>query len=220
MASKKGRSAARRVPGAPRTIHKGAGYQEPWFRRRGFQIGVAAGLIVMLVMAIVLVARSRGEDAELERRQQAVEDFTGETLTLLQKLSPSASEMLTTTVTSKTLKADARRWDKTLTQVQQEAATAFADAPFELDATNRLVFQSVLEYIAAAKTYQLVTEAKGDLKAKILERAAAQVAAADGTWTAGIVVLDQERQEVDLDPSGLRAPSEVAAAPTPAPTGG
>ena len=126
--------------------------------------------------------------------------------------------MVSSSADSKTLARDAARWDRTLTQAQEEVTTTVAATPPELDAANRLIFQAVLQYVAAAKTYALVPEADGKLKDKIQERAGAQVAAADGTWLAAISVLDQQRTDVELSPTGLRAPSAIE--PAPSPTGG
>jgi hypothetical protein len=173
-----------------------------------------------LILVPVFVSRSNDDDAALERRQDRIEAFTGEVLALLQKVSPPASEMVAATQNSKSLKKDARRWDRLLAQVQQEATATVQSAPPELDAANRLIFQAILQYVAAAKTYQLVPRSDGGLRADIHERAAAQVAAADGTWTAGVAVLDEKRTDAKLDPSAIRAPSQVVLAPTPTPTGG
>lgn len=219
--SKRGRRPPSRVRGAPRTVQtRTAARREPWYRRNEIRVAIAVAAAILLIVVLVLVDRSRDAAAALERRQEGIESFTGNTMALLQDLSGPTSEMVTASADSKSLQADARRWDRVLSGVQQEATAKLQAAPAELDTANRLIFQSILQYIAAAKTYQLVPDADRKLAAEILERATAQVSAADGTWTAGIAVLDEERREADLDPSAIRAPSQVAPAPSPSPTGG
>ena len=214
---KKGKSAPRRPAGAPRSIQR-ATQQEAWHSKSSVRLAIGIAAAIILVVVLVLVNNSRDETTALERRQEVIETFTGETQALLQKLSPTATEMVSSSANSKSLARDAARWDRTLTQTQEEVTTTVAATPPELDAANRLIFQAVLQYVAAAKTYALVPEADGELRAKIQERAGAQVAAADGTWLAAISILDQQRTDVELSPTGLRAPS--AAAPAPPPTGG
>ena len=215
---KKGRSTARRPAGAPRTIARGP-HKEPWHSKPGVRvaIGVVAALIFVVIAVMVNASGNRAE--RLERRQEAVDTFTGEIQALLQRISPTAAEMVAATPDTKDLAAEAKRWDRALTTVQEEMGPTVAAAPPELDIANRLIFQSVLQYIAAAKTYALVPDAKGGMQAKVLERARAQVAAADGTWAAGVAVLDDERIDLELSASGIRAPSEVTP-PAPSPSGG
>lgn len=215
---KKARSSARRPPGAPRTIQR-APRPQPWYSKPGIRVGLAIAAVIVAVVVFALV-RGSGDRAErLERRQEALADFTGDLQALLQRISPTASEMSTATPDTKDLPAAARRWDRSLTQIQQDMTDTVAEAPPEADTANRLIFQSVLQYLAAAKTYALVPDAKGGLEAKIAERAGAQVAAADGTWAAAIAVLDEHRTDAELSASGLRPPSQVAP-PAPSPSGG
>jgi hypothetical protein len=215
---KKQRSGPRRPAGAPRALQS-ATRPEPWHAKPGVRIGIALGAAFVLILVTALVMRSGDGEGGSERRRDGIERFTGDVQALLQRVSPTAAEMVAATPDMKNLDGAARRWDETLTQVQEDMATVVASAPPELDAANRLVFQSVLQYIAAAKTYVLVPDAKGKMGAKIAERASAQVAAAEGTWLAAVSVIDQERSDAGLSVSGLRAPSQVAA-PAPTPTGG
>ena len=210
---KKARS-ARRPAGAPRAIQQ-TPQEQAWHARSSVRVGIGIAAAVILIVVLVLVNNARDETRALERRQEVIETFTGETAALLQQRSPTASEMVSSSADSKTLARDAARWDRTLTQLQEEVTTTVAATPPELDTANRLIFQSVLQYVAAAKTYALVPQADGKLADRIQERAGAQVAAADGTWLAGIAVLDQQRTEVDLSPTGSRAPSAIDAVPSP-----
>ena len=215
---RKSRSRGKRPAGAPRTIQRATQLHRPWYATTGARIGGVALLALVAIVVIAIANRSGDEGAALEKRRDAIERFTGDTLALLQKLSPAASEMVSSDPDSKKLADDAARWDEALTKVQTEMTQTVASAPPEVDVANRLIFQAVLQYIAAAKTYQLVPDTEGKLRDRIYERAGAQVAAADGTWQGAISVLDQERRDAGLDPSQIRVPSAVTVAPTP--TGG
>ena len=215
---KKAASSARRPPGAPRTIQSVA-RKEPWHARPGVRVAVGVAAAILLITVVLLVKRSGDEADRLAERQEAIETFTKDTQALFQRISPTAAEMGAATPKLKTLEADARRWDRTLTGVQEDLSSFVASAPPELDSANRLIFQSVLQYIAAAKTFALVPEAEGALANQIEERASAQVSAADGTWSGGIAVLDEVRIDAELSASGLPPPSAVPP-PAPSPSGG
>jgi hypothetical protein len=85
-----------------------------------------------------------------------------------------------------------------------------------------LIFQAILQYAAAAETYKLIPDAPKSLQEDLLARATAQVVAADGSWESGVEALNAARDEAELQPVNLRAPSAAAdpTGGTTIPTGG
>lgn len=209
---RKSRQVSRRPAAAPRPV-VGGGRKPPWYRTT--QGRVIAGVVAALVfIAVLVVVKNRQDDQKaLEKKQDAIETFTGDVEALLQTISPPATEMLAAKANAKSLEKDAARWAKVFKDAQEELSASVAAAPPDVDVANRLIFQAVLQYEAAAETYKLLPEATGKLVDKLAERASAQVTAADGTWSGAVAALDEEREEVDLDPSDLRVPS-AATAPT------
>ena len=177
---------------------------------------------VVIILALVWFKGFRDDRRTLERQQNAIEDFTGEAEVLLQDLSPPATEMAGATTDMKKLAGKAKQWAKAFGEAQAELAAKNASAPRELDITSRLIFQSVLQYVAAAETFKLIPAAPKKLQEDLLARATAQVTAADGTWAAGVETLNEVRDRVDLDPISLRAPSAASTQPggTTIPSGG
>ncbi|HWL65528.1 MAG TPA: hypothetical protein VNP73_06090 [Actinomycetota bacterium] len=214
-----------RRPGAPPRPSVASGRSTPWYQTTVGRIAAAATLLVILGVALFMINNARDDQRALERRQAAMEEFTGVIEVLLQKVGPPASEMVTAAADSKNLQQDAERWEGVLSEAQTDLTTQTAEAPFEVDVANRLIFQAIAQYRAAAATFALVPEADEKLGKKILERAQADLAAADGTWSAAVAALDAEREDVDLRASGIRAPSTPATppgggVPTTIPTGG
>ncbi len=174
------------------------------------------GLVVLLLLAVALVVKNSRDEAEaLASRQDTIEDFTDDVNSLLQGISPVTSEMVTANADTKKLADKADTWGRVLQEAQTELTATGAAASPELDLVNRMLFQAVLQYSAAAETFKLIPDAQGKLRASILERATAQVAAADGTWESAIGLLDRQRIEAELDPSRLRVPSRTTTPTTP-----
>ena len=209
---RKSRQPSRRPAAAPRPVVT-TGRQIPWYRTsRGRAIAAVVAVVLLIVGGVVFKNRSDDQEA-LAKDQEKIEGFTGDTEALLQSISPSATEMVAAKPESKDLAKDAKRWIGVFEDARDGLTDSLTRSPLIVDVSNRLIYQSVLQYIAAAETYKLVPEASGDLRDDLAERAKAQVTAADGTWEGAVAALDEQREEADLDPSGLRVPS-AATAPT------
>jgi hypothetical protein len=174
--------------------------------------------VAILLIVLWLVKNSRDEAAALERKQDALEEFTSQVSTVQQSVAPPASEMVVATVDTPDLRAETNRWIKTFNAARDDFTEAGITAPFGLDVAHEMFFQAVLQYTAAAETYKLAADLEGGLQTRAIERANAQVSAAGGVWQSAIKILDQERQEAELGASGLTAPSAGGVAPQATPT--
>ena len=173
---------------------------------------MASGLAVavLLIAGLLWFKTARDDQKALERRQESIERVTNDLEALLQRISPSAVDMIGAQPETKSLAKDAAVWTKTFKKAQTEMTSVIADAPSEVDLANRVMFQAVLQYVAAAETFTLVPDAPKELREKIIARAAAQVTAADGTWSSGVEFLNEKRVAAELDPAVIRAPSSAA----------
>jgi hypothetical protein len=175
------------------------------------------------VIGGLLWLKDSKQDAKaLDQRKTEIESFTGDTQSLLQKISPDATEMVGARPDAKALEKDVDRWAKTFSDAQKDLTGTIATAPKDVEIANRLIFQAVLQYAAAAETFKLIPDAPEKLQTKILERATAQVVSADGSWSTGVEALNAARAEVGLEAIALRAPSAATdpAGGTTVPTGG
>jgi hypothetical protein len=205
-------SQARRRPAAPpRPVV--AARRLPWYRTdRGRLLAIVA-VAVMLGGAWWAIAGARAEQAQRERRQSAIEDYTGRVRALLQTVRPAADGMAQapTTADAKGVAAlgrQARSWIESLRSARAQAAghrVAVEAAP-----ADRLYGEAIDVYRDAAETYRLVPAAPRPLQAKLLERASAQRDHAGVVWATATQVLDAERARLELGPSGLAAPATPA----------
>lgn len=174
--------------------------------------------MVILLIVAWLVKNSRDDAAALERRQDALEEFTSEVSTLQQAMAPPAGEMVAATVDTPNLKTETNRWIKSFGAARDNFAEASITAPSGLDVAHQMFFQAMLQYIAAAETYKLAADLEGSVQSRAIERATAQVAGSDQLWQNAITLLDQERQDADLGASGLQVPSVGGIPPQATPT--
>jgi hypothetical protein len=168
---------------------------------------------VLLIAGLIWFKTSRDDQKALERKQEALESATGDVQALLQQISPSAAKMITAQPDAKNLAKDADIWVKTFTDAQTDMTGTIAQAPPEVDLANRVLFQAVLQYVAAAETYKLIPDAPKDLQDKLLARATAQVTAADGSWASGVEILNSERSDAGLDAVPIRNPTTASDQP-------
>ncbi|HYI44616.1 MAG TPA: hypothetical protein VE174_04040 [Actinomycetota bacterium] len=218
---KRSRQPSRRPASAPRPV-SGAGRKPPWYQTAGGRAAAGIAIGVLLIAGLVWFKTSRDDQKALERRQESLESATGDVQALLQQISPSAARMITAQPDNKDLAKDVGIWTKTFTDAQTEMTGTISEAPPEVDLANRMLFQAVLQYVAAAETYKLIPDAPENLQDELLERAGAQVTAADGSWASGVEILNSERSDVGLDPVPIRNPTTASDQPggTTVPLGG
>jgi hypothetical protein len=218
--SKSRRGSSRRPAGAPRMIASQR-RRVPWWRTRAARIWFAIAGLAILLIVLWLVKNSRDEAAAMERKQDAVEEFTSQISTLQQSVAPPAGQMITATADTPNLAAEAERWSQAFDSARADLTEATRTTPAGLDVAHRLFFQAILQYTAAAETYALVADLDGNLQDRALERANAQVSAADGVWQSAVAILDEQRTRAELSVSRFTVPTTggISAQPTPTPPG-
>ena len=193
----------------------------PWYRTPlGFVISsvVAIALIGVIVWA---VQNNRENARSLSKKQDALEKYTGQVRTTLQKLRAPVTGMGAVASSQgadpalfETLAKDAKAWTEELT-----AATADlgAQAPTDaaLQSTNRLYAQAIQMYSLAATTLEVVPDTEGDAQQRLLLVAAQQLGQGGAIWVEATTLLDRERTTADLEPSGLTSPEAAAAGAQP-----
>jgi hypothetical protein len=178
--------------------------------------------VAVLLIVLWLVKNARDDAAALERRQDAIEEFTNQVSTLQQSIAAPAGEMITATADTPNLAAETERWSQAFDAARADFTQAARTTPAGLDSGHRLFFQAILQYTAAAETFELAADLQGRLQERALERANAQVSAADGVWQTAVAILDEERTKAELSASGIiSVPTAggVTAQPTPTPPG-
>jgi hypothetical protein len=183
--------------------------------------------LVVLVLAgsaiAALVANARSDDADLARRQRVLDRYTSDVRARLQTLRNPAGDMAGAPTEPDApaldeLTQEARRWSSSIAAVQVQFSQL---PPAEgLETVNGLFGQAAQLYAGAAETYTLPSSADDPaLVKKLLARAAAQRDQATALWQAAVGLLDGERRDAELGPSGLTPPAATPQAP-PATNGG
>lgn len=208
----RGSQARRRPAAAPRPTYGGSG-KARWYQTT---IGLVVAFIAIVTVAIFVwwfVASNRNEARELEAAQQQIETYTGSLEASIQNLTPVVGEMAAAAaVKDEELAEKVKVWKNELSTAQTTVAQAAP--PPGLEAMGGLLTQAVLLYVQSAEQYALLPKLEGDIRDQVAAKAAASFSAANGIFASSIAILDAERQENDLDSSGLQTPG-VAAQPTP-----
>jgi hypothetical protein len=207
-------SQARRRPGmAPRQYVRPA--HLPWYRTSGGRVAVAI-IAVLLIAAIggsvAALSSSRSDQAA---KQTAVDDYTARVKTTMQELAQPVSSLGAfppepTAKDLKQLKDDVVTWRNGLRSAQSGASSL--KPPAELRNVNVLFVESIIEYLSAVDSYASVTHVKGDsqgdqaLRIRLLRNANDDRTRATSLWTTAVALLDDERAEVGLEPSGIGNP--------------
>jgi uncharacterized membrane protein YgcG len=185
-----------------------------------FVIGIL--VVVAIGTLIWAIGSARNEAKEVERQADVLDDYTSQIRGVLQPLNTPASEMATVPTTSspklvKQLDKTAAGWRTSLSSAQEALSGVLPED--DVAAVHGLIAQAILGYTNAADTFALVPKADEKLQDDLLLRGASQNAQAGQVLTGAIAILDQLRGEVDLSPSGLRAPdSAPQTQPSPIPT--
>ena len=204
---RRGSQARRRPASAPRPT--AVARRRPWYQTtRGRTWGSIAALAVIGLIAWAVTNQS-SEASRLEERQEALDTYTGQVRTVLQTLTPPVGEMAgASTIPPEELAATAKAWDKGFSGAQK--ALSQANPPTDVQPVNALLLRSILMYVQAADTYELVPELEGDAREKLLSQAGVQVQNADAVFASAVAVLDQARLDADLSASNLESPSTSA----------
>lgn len=176
-----------------------------------------AGFVALVLIGLIAwtVTNQRNEAKELEDKQEALDGYTGQVRTLLQALTSPVGEMVAAgSIPTDELEQRAKSWDEGFSAAQ--TALSQTNPPPELQPVNALLLRSILMYVQAADTYELVPEVTRPAQKKLLTQASIQVQNADAVFAGAIAVLDAAREDAELRLSGLESPS--AAAPPAGPT--
>jgi hypothetical protein len=96
------------------------------------------------------------------------------------------------------------QWARALTRA--EVASQDVRPPADLEPVHSLYLEATRLYIAAAKTFQLVTETERSLQQKILLRGTEQRDRANAVWSAATALLDARRQDLGMAAAGVVPP--------------
>ncbi|MBA3431631.1 MAG: hypothetical protein H0U16_09150, partial [Actinobacteria bacterium] len=84
---------ARRAPAAaPRPVVGGRG-REPWYRTTRDRLIAGAVGAAALIALVAVIANARSNSSDLAQRREGIENYAGEVRGLLQRVSPSATDM-------------------------------------------------------------------------------------------------------------------------------
>jgi hypothetical protein len=176
---------------------------------------VAVTVIGLLIWS---VTSSRSEAARLEERQEELEAYSSQVRTLVQNLTPAASEMSGAGEIPPDEIADrVQEWNRNFGDAQTTLSRTVA--PEDLRSLNQLLLQSILLYVSSAETYELVPDLEGTARQSIITQAGVQWTSANNVFASAIALLDGELQEADLRISGLRPPGSSAPPSGPAEEG-
>ena len=214
---------ARRRPTAPPRPAVQPRRKTGWYRTPT-AIAILGVLAIIAIGVTVWVLQSNREDAEaLEQTQNELTNYTDRVRTVLQSMRTPVGAMaaappaLEDSATAEQLAEDAASWVKDL----QKAQGTLAGIPPRpsVRGLHTLYTNAIEIYVSAARTYELAastTDAKTQTEALTL--ATAQRTQAGAIWTEATAQLDRERQEAELDPSGLTAPDAAGATAPTVPT--
>ena len=211
----RGSQARRRPAAAPRPTY--GGRDKPrWYQTTQ---GLVIAFVVAAAVTIVTwwwVADSRSDARLLEQQRETVQTYTTNIRTLVQTITPVASEISgAASLGDAELVKAAAAWKKQLGEAQ---TTVTQLAPPEgLDALNGLVTQSLLLYVQSAEQYELLPELEGNAQQQVSAKALASFQAADNVFANVVQLIDKERQELELAASGITTPASAAAASAPTP---
>ena len=221
-ASSRHRPAAVR-PTAGRTV------APPWYRTQRGQLSLIL-LVLALIGIVMWIVSSRSSAAAAQReRQEELTSYTSELSDLIVKVQQPVREMHGAAFNTanpeaiEALRKSAPGWGDDLEALA--AVSQNLQPPEGLQHSATTIQQALLAYRTAARTYELVPD-ESDIKRQqaLIDRATEQRDQAGVVLVTGLAILDDAREEADMQPSGIQAPSAMTPIiPTPEPietTGG
>ena len=208
----RGSQARRRPAAAPRPTYKGGHERRRWYQTT--QGLVFAFLIAMAAIIFVwwFVANSRSDARELETRQEALKTYTNDLRATIDALGKTTGELGgAATLSDEELLDKAKEWKQSLTAVQSDLAAKIP--PEGLEPVGGLFSQSVLLYGQSAELYEMLPDLEGAAREKISAKATATLSAASSIFASAIQLVDGEREDAELPPSGLSVPPSTPTDP-------
>jgi hypothetical protein len=206
----RGSQARRRPATAPRVVTSRQAHV-PWYQTSGGRV-VAAIVVVLLLAGVgIAIAQMNASGNRRERRQEALDEYTGDIRDIALAADPAAARMQQLLAKPpgddeqqlKDLRKQAEDWVGTFTGARPEPELK---PPAGLSSLSALFGRSIDAYASAATTYQLAAKATDDDRAGLLTLATQQQQIAAGVWVSAVEVLDQERVDAGLQPSGIKTP--------------
>lgn len=220
------RAPKRRPAGAPRPV-AATSHGLPWYRTMGGQLTAIFVVLAIIGVAMWQVSVTKSDNSERAARQAELVKYTGEVEEFVAQIQQPVREMLGAPFNTANpeaitgLTASTDRWveelEKTGALVQELVP------PEDLVSLNVVIQQAFLVYGSAAKTYALVPdEATNKRKQELLTRASELREEAGRVLGGAIGLLDQQRADAEMRPSGLQLPGQmtpILPTPEPAPSG-
>lgn len=215
----KGGSARRRPAAAPRPAYA-ARRKPPFHKTTGGRIVLGLGALALIILSIVVIAKSNSSANKLEARQEQLRDFTGRVRAFETTVSGTISEMAAATVPDAPLnEEDAAGWGASLQEAQGEVVVL--EAPPEIAQAGSMLSEAVGLYTLSARTLEQAAGVEDDekLKANLISHAAEIRVRGDTAWGIAVSLLDQALVDAEREPSGLTAPGSAAQSAPPVTSG-
>ncbi|HWC14467.1 MAG TPA: hypothetical protein VG929_07720 [Actinomycetota bacterium] len=218
--------APRRRPAAARPVPVSTA-ATPWYRTMRGQLALIVAGLALVGIGMWFVSARSSATAEQSARQDELTAYTREVADLVSQAQQPVREMHGAAFNTANpeaiaaLDGSAPEWGDALERLA--ALSQNLQPPQGLERSATVIQQALLGYRTAARTYELVPgEAENKRQQALIDRATEQRDQAGAVLIASLGMLDDERAEVDMDPSGIQAPSTMTPIiPSPAPvTGG
>jgi len=209
-----------RPSGAPRPVAPRA-KRVPFYRTFRGQLTTIVVVLALIGAGMWFVSDRSAESDRRSARRDDLSAYTRELRGHLQEADQALREMAGAPLNNRatgqitSLVQSSERW---LTSFQAVGAVATGmTSPQGLEPASRVFFQAFQSYSSAARTYQMVPDAERGLQNELLTRATEARATGHELVAAAVAILDGERAEVDMDPSGITLPAALPpVVPTPA----
>lgn len=211
----RGSQGQRRPAAAPRPVYTGR-KPTPWYKKtEGRLIG---GMIIAVIVGVSIwaIADAQNKSKEKTERREALEGYVASVRAFATSLGPVAEDMslvATAEPDFEALEKDAPTWSEDLAAAQAQIATL--QAPDEAEVANGLFGQALTSYSSAARTFESVADAEGELRTELLAQANEEVDQAATLFGLAVDALDAELIEVDGELSNLTVPQGTAPAQPP-----
>ncbi|MGI8775470.1 MAG: hypothetical protein ACR2KQ_10785 [Actinomycetota bacterium] len=217
----RGSQGTRRPASAPPPTPARSRRHTPFFKTRDGMLIIGIFVLVFLGVIAWLIGSARERSQELDAERAALEQYSDQVGALLSQANDPIREMVAVTEPSEevreTLAEDAEGWKTDLQQVQGSLAQILPDP--QVIEVNQLFNEALALYSAAADTFALVPEARGNLRDQIFTRAAVQRDTASALFETAIGVLNRMRADRDMPASGLLPPAGPPAGSMEVPAG-
>jgi hypothetical protein len=213
----RGSQGQRRPAAAPRPVYTGRKHT-PWYKTTEGRLIGGMVIAVIVGVGIWLVADAQNKSKERTQVREALDAYVDSVRAFATTIGPVAEDMSLVTPGGGDLEAlaeDASKWSEDLAAAQAQIATL--QPPDEATVANNLFIQSLQSYTAAARTFESVADAEGELQTELVTQGTVEVEQAIALFGLAVDSLDEELIDVDGELSNLTIPQ--APAPDQPPSG-